>query len=178
MNESARRQRNLTMISQLESVTALKVTAIITDLEGHGLRPRIQCAYRSPSEQSRAYAHGTSKIRFGWHNITDRDEDRPAEFTPAAMAVDILDDDHPLSPPAPFLLMLASSAGAHGMRTGIDWGLPQSKREAIRRAISDRRWYAPVALGWDPCHVEPALGISPKAAQGKIREGVDPWGEQ
>ncbi len=40
--------------------------------------------------------------------------------------------------------------------TGIQWGLPIRIRGAIEQAIATSNWSAPVKIGWDPTHVQPA----------------------
>lgn len=148
MTEEQRHERNRAMLAQCWPVFARKIEAVIHDLEGHGLRPRIQCAWRSPADQLKAYQAGNSKLRFGFHNVTG------AGGHPEALAVDILDDDQPLDPPTRYLLMLASSVQAHGLQSGIRWGLSTWRRRKIDEAIAAKQWDAPVAIGWDPCHVE------------------------
>lgn len=115
MEETARRQRNFVRLGELHPVVRRKVAAIVSDLEGHGWRPRIQCAWRSPADQLAAFQGGYSKVKFGFHNVT------AGNGTHEALAADILDDDHPLEEPAPFLAHLRSSARAHGMEAPFSW---------------------------------------------------------
>lgn len=161
MTEPQRKRRNALMLSECSDWFAERASAIIRDLEGHGFRPRIQCAWRSPTEQLKAYKDGFSQLKFGLHNITRND-------LPWGFAADILDDDHPLQPGPKYLLMLASSAQPHGCQTGIEWGLSASRRIAIKAAIRARAWNFAGAWGWDPTHVE-AVGITATQAQaGKL----------
>ncbi len=150
MKEADRLARNATMLDQLYPTFRKKIAAVIGDLEGHRYRPRIQCAWRSPQEQREAYNSGHSKLLFGFHNVTG-DGGKPE-----ALAVDLLDDDHPCQEGKRFLLMMASSAQTHGCSTGVRWGLPTAMRTAIDKAIADKDWDAAVKIGWDPCHIEPA----------------------
>lgn len=149
MQESARKRRNQDRLAELFPTFRGRVRALIQELEKQGLRPRIQQAWRSPEEQRAAFESGHSKLLFGYHNVTG------PEGAPEALAVDLLDDDHPLNPPRDYLLRLAAAAETRRLRTGVRWGLPQSLRDAIDQAIAAADWRAPVKLGWDPCHVEP-----------------------
>ena len=148
MTDAERHNRNNLRLLQCWPSFARKVKAVLADLEGHGLRPRIQCAWRSPAAQLKAYQAGNSKLKFGFHNVTSR------AGKPEALAVDILDNDHPLEPPTRFLLMLAASSQAHELQSGIRWGLSTAGRKRIDQALAEKRWDAKVAVGWDPCHVE------------------------
>jgi hypothetical protein len=149
MNETDRRQRNRSRLLELHPRFARRVTAVIDEMESEGWRPRIQDAWRSPQAQAAAFAAGHSKLRFGFHNITG------AGGRPEALAVDLLDDDAPLTPGKPYLLRLAAAAGHAGLQTGIRWGLNTALARAIDQAIVDREWQAPVKIGWDPTHLEP-----------------------
>lgn len=164
MTEQDRQARNKERLSELHPAFAAKVESVIHDLEGHEFRPRIQDAARSPEAQLEAYQSGHSKLRFGFHNVTLKGK-------PCALAVDLLDDDHPSQESTRYLLMLASSAEAHGLTTGIRWGLPQKMRDAIDRAILLKTWDAPVKTGWDPCHVEPR-GMTASEAQKRVKAGT------
>ena len=158
MDEPARRQRNDRCCSELFPAFRARVTALIADLEGEHIRPRIQQAWRSPADQLTAFNSGHSKLRFGFHNVTG------AAGTPEALAVDLLDDDNPLHPPRRYLLRLAAAAERHGLITGIRWGLPGSLRAGIDRAIAAADWEAPVKIGWDPCHIE-VVGLTVRQAR-------------
>ena len=153
MTEKSRQARNAVRLQEIYHTVRPKFAAVLKDLEGHGLRPRIQEAWRSPADQLKAFKSGHSKLKYGYHNVTWPDG------SPAALAADILDDDHPLNPPTKFLLMLCASANAHGLGTGITWGLPKTLKFAIGAAIVSKTWDANVKTGWDPTHVE-TLGIS------------------
>jgi hypothetical protein len=157
MLEADRKSHNQTLLSQCHPWFRPKLQAVIKDLEGHGFRPRIQCAWRSPKDQLQAFQSGYSKLRFGFHNVTISGQC-------CSMATDVLDDDHALSPSGKYLLLLASSAQSHGLTTGLCWGLPMRLRQGIQAAIAGKRWDAPIKRGWDPCHVEPT-GLTPKQAQ-------------
>jgi hypothetical protein len=158
MNEQQRKQRNTQRIAELWPSFGQKIQAIITALEAQGLRPRIQDAWRSPADQLAAFNSGHSQLKFGFHNVTG------AGGKKEALAVDMLDDDHPLASAPAYLLQLAAAAEAQGFVTGIRWGLKPHLRQAVDAAIASQNWNAPVKIGWDPTHVQPT-GITESQAQ-------------
>ncbi len=105
--------------------------------------------------------HYRAKVRFGFHNVTAKDG------SPEGLAVDMLDDDHPLAPTKNYLLHLAAAAEKAGVVTGIRWGVPKKLIQAIDAAVAARDWDAQVKIGWDPTHVEP-VGLT--IAQAKSGE--------
>ena len=115
-------------------------------------------ALQLPEDQLTAYLNGNSKVKFGFHNVTGVDGRREA------LAVELLDDDAPLAPGAPYVLRLAAAA-AEGLATGALWGLPAKLKSGTEAAIAAGDFDAPVKIGWDPCHVEPT-GIT--IAQAKV----------
>lgn len=159
MKEEKRKQRNSDRLAELYPSFRTKIKAVIDDLESHGLRPRIQDAYRSPADQLIAFNTGHSKLKYGFHNVTGASGEKES------LAVDMLDDDYPAQESSEYLLQLAAAAEKQGLVTGIRWGLPQKLRYAIDMAIADQDWKAPVKIGWDPTHIEPT-GITP--AQAKV----------
>ncbi|MEO8149048.1 MAG: hypothetical protein ABI723_15485 [Bacteroidia bacterium] len=159
MTEADRNKRNTTKLAELYPTFKARLMRVIQKLEASGLRPRIQDAWRSPQDQLNAFNTGHSKLKFGFHNVTGADG-----VSKESLAVDMLDDDHPLNSALPYLLQLAAAAEANGLATGIRWGLPVDMRTAIDNAIAAKNWTAPVKIGWDPTHVEPA-GMT--AAQAK-----------
>src|SRR5258708_29977981 len=130
MNEQKRKERNTQRLTELWPAFAKKIKAVIADLEAAGLRPRIQDAYRSPADQLKAFNSGNSKLKFGFHNVTG------AGGKPESLAVDLLDDDHPLASPTPYLLRLAATAQKFGLETGVLWGLPSAMQQAVKQAIA------------------------------------------
>jgi len=158
MNEQQRKKRNTDRIAELWPSFGNKIKAVIATLEAQGLRPRIQEAYRSPADQLIAFNSGHSKLKFGFHNVTG------ANGAKEALAVDMLDDDHPLNPGTEYLLHLAAAAEAQGLITGIRWDLPQKLIDGIDAAIANQDWKAPVKVAWDPTHVQPT-GITPSQAK-------------
>jgi len=153
VKEAARNARNTDRLAQLHPNFRERVARVITSLEDQGLRPRIQDAWRSPQDQRAAFEAGRSQLLYGFHNVT------AADGTPEALAVDLLDDRHPLNPGKPYLLRLAAAAAAAGLVTGIRWGLPAKLVRAVETAIATADWTADVKIGWDPTHLEP-VGVS------------------
>ena len=66
--------------------------AVLKELESAGLRPRIQDAWRSEKDQADAYRRGTTKVLYGFHNVTGPDGAQEA------LAADILDDNNLYTP--------------------------------------------------------------------------------
>jgi len=112
MKETDRKKSNDTRLLELFATFRVRVEKVIVVLESEGIRPRIQNAWRSPADQLKAFNSGHSKLKFGFHNVTASDG------TKEALAVDLLDDDHPLGPTKNYLLQLAAAAEAEGLITG------------------------------------------------------------
>jgi hypothetical protein len=163
MKEVDRKMRNLTRLDELHPSFHARIERVILALEAKGIRPRIQEAWRSPARQEQAFLRGTSRLRFGFHNVTRHDG------KPNAFAVDLLDDNFPLKPGKKYLLQLAAAAEAEGLITGIRWGLPDKLAAAIDAAIAAENWNANVKVGWDPTHVEPA-----HITVAQARDGITP----
>jgi hypothetical protein len=161
MNEPARQQRNQQKLAELYPTFRVRIAAVIAELEGKGIRPRIQDAWRSPEDQLAAFNSGHSKLKYGFHNVTGVGGVREA------LAVDLLDDDSPLTPSQSYLLRVAAAAQARGLTTGIRWGLPKALAAAIDAAIAAGMWQAPVKVGWDPTHIEPVGLRATEAKAGK-----------
>lgn len=158
MTDEKRQQRNTSRATELFPTFRTRIKAVLADLESQGFRPRIQDAWRSPDDQLAAFNSGHSQLKFGFHNVTG------AGGTKEALAVDMLDDDHPAREGPEYLLHLAAAAEKQGLTTGIRWGLPAKLRAGIDDAIANKDWKAPVKVGWDPSHVEPK-GITPAEAK-------------
>jgi len=174
MNERERIKRNSSRLSELYPPFAKVVFQVISDVEAAGYRPRIQEAYRSPKEQLEAYRSGNSRLRFGFHNVTNRDG------RPEALAVDLYDDDRPLNPTTAYFLRLSALAWHYGLATGILWGLSEVQKRAITAAIQDRDWSRPVRVGWDAWHIEPKGLTASQARQGtrpKLTVAPTPFSE-
>jgi len=161
MKEPARKARNAERKATLYPTFAARLEQVIKELEDEKLRPRIQDAWRSPEEQLIKYNEGHAKLKYGFHNVTG------AGGVKEALAVDLLDDDAPLTPGTPYILRLAAAAERQGLTTGARWGLPIKLRQAIDKAIAERNWDAPVKVGWDPLHVEPTGITVAEAKAGK-----------
>jgi hypothetical protein len=161
MKEPDRQKRNESSLLELYPTFRVRLKKVLDALESNGIRPRIQAAWRSPAEQREAFDSGHSKLLFGFHNVTG------ADGTPESLAVDLLDDDSPLSPGKPYLLQLAAAAEAAGLVSGIRWGIPKKLAEAIDAAIASQDWNANVKVGWDPTHVEPTNITVAQARAGK-----------
>ena len=150
MTEELRRQRNAVKLLELHTVFAARILHLIGVMEAAGYRPRIQQAYRSIEEQQQNLAKGTSEVTWSFHNATNEDG------TPAALAVDLLDDDAPLNPRKAYLMRLAIEGAAIKVRTGILWGLSDGPRSRLEAAIRAGQVGWVGALGWDCCHCEPS----------------------
>ena len=158
MNEQQRKQRNQQRVTELWPSFGQKIEAVIAAMEAAGLRPRIQDAWRSPEDQLIAFNTGHSKLKYGFHNVTG------AGGHKEALAVDMLDDDHPLNSAPAYLLQLAAIAESQGLVTGIRWGLEPPMAKAVNDAIASQNWNAPVKIGWDPTHIQPT-GITESEAK-------------
>lgn len=159
MTEPQRQQRNAERLAELFPTFRARIAQVIKDLEAMGVKPRIQDAYRSPGDQLKAFNSGHSKLKFGFHNVTGQNGKKES------LAVDMLDDDNPLSLSISYLLKLAWAGEKNGLITGIRWGVkPQGLIDGINAAIAAKDWNANVKVGWDPSHVEP-IDISVSGAK-------------
>ena len=153
MKESARKERNRQRLTECFPAYAKRLEAVIRGLEAEGFRPRIQDAHRSIEDQLEAFRKGNSRVKFGFHNVTG------ANGKSESLAVDLLDDDNPTTPPRKYLIRLAGIAAAHELQTGIFFGLPAALRKGVSRAIEENDFSGAVKIGFDPTHVE-VTGIS------------------
>ena len=158
MNEVERKARNESRLAELHPVFRAQVVAILAEMEREGYRPRLQEAWRSPEMQAAAFHAGTSKLKYGFHNVTAEDGTREA------LAADIIDDNHVEEPPRDYILHLAAAALRTGCMTGAFFDLSTKQTNALYKALVDSNWNAAVATGWDPCHVQ-VLGITVAEAQ-------------
>ncbi len=161
MTDVARKQRNQQRLEECFPAFAGKVASVISDLEGQGLRPRIQDAHRTIADQLKAFNNGFSRVKFGFHNVT------AADGTPEALAVDLLDDSHPLNPPREYLIRLAAAGQAEGLQTGIFFGLPAVLRAGLENAVTTLDFNPAVKIGFDPTHLEVANITIAEAKAGK-----------
>jgi hypothetical protein len=151
MTQTQRQALNAARLLKTNEKVRPKFAAILKDLESHGWQPLIDAGvWRSPSEQLAKVKAGFSKVRWSFHNATTPDG------KPDALAVDITDARWGWDSPKAFWLMLAASAEAHQLTTGIYWGLNKARRDAIHEAIAKRNFSNPqISTGWDEAHVEP-----------------------
>lgn len=160
MTEIARIERNRDRLQECDGIFRHALARMLADLQAQGFRPRIQDAWRSPADEERAYVTGHSEVRRGFHSVTNPDG------SPAALAADVLDDDRPLAPSRAYVLALTRTARAHGLQTGILWGLPAITRGQLDAALAaGTDWTGPV--GWDVLHVEIAGLTIAEALAGK-----------
>lgn len=172
MDEERRKKRNAEKLAELYPTFRDRISAVVTELESHGFRPRIQEAWRSEADQLKAFNANFSQLKFGFHNVTADDG------TKEALAVDMVDDDLVNGVPVEytqteFLLWLAAEAQKQGLVSGIRWGLLRLEPDtlaaaaiaAIDNAISIGDWKAILEhLGWDPSHIQPP-DITPEDAR-------------
>ena len=162
MQEPARLARNKERLTECFSTFAARVALVIKDMEAQGFRPRIQDAHRTIEQQAADVAAGHSTVLFGFHNVTG------ANGKPEALAVDMLDDDHPVDGvPRKYLITLASVAKKHGLHSGIFFFKkepPPGTREALQTAVDALNFDTHVVIGFDPTHLE-ATGITIAQAQ-------------
>jgi hypothetical protein len=162
MNETARKQRNQQRLTECFPKFAKRVEAVIKALEAQGFRPRIQDAHRSLEDQLKAFNNGTSKVKFGFHNILGAN----GKFE--SLAVDLLDDDKPLSPTRKYIILLAEAAQANELHPGSFFGLPAPLRKGLNQAIKDHNFSTTIKIGFDPTHIE-ATGLTIDEAKGGKR---------
>ena len=148
MLERERIQRNQSRLLELYPSMRSGVQAVLQEMESAGYRPRIQEAWRSAEDQLRAYNAGTSKVKFGFHNVTATNGSKEA------LAADIIDDNRPFNTKTDFMLHLTAAAERNGLTSGIRWGLTDTQSKAIDDAIAAKTWTVPIHVGWDPLHVE------------------------
>lgn len=150
MNEAGRIARNAQRFTELDAIFARRCERIFTELEAQNLRPRAQIAWRSPEDQLEAVRTGHSEVRWGFHNATR------ADGTPEALALDIVDDDHPLNAPRSFVLRVSIAALHQTCKTGADFGLPLVQKRIFWRAMAEGDTAYKGPLGWDSLHIQPA----------------------
>jgi LysM domain len=164
MKEPDRQARNKQRLTEMDPSMRVPVRGVLTRLEKHGFRPRIQAAWRSKADQLAAYNAGRSQVKFGFHNISGPGPAHPKQ----SLACDVLDDDNPLNPGTTYLLRLAIAAHAEHLHTGILWGLKPALAAGVSAAIASLDTGRDVQVGWDPTHLEP-VGISITQAKAGAR---------
>jgi hypothetical protein len=162
MQEAARIARNQERLGECFPTFAARVAAVIADMEAQGFRPRIQDAHRTIEQQAADVAAGHSTVRFGFHNVTG------AGGKPESLAVDMLDDDHPLDDvPRKYLITLASVGKKHGLNSGIFFFKrepPPGTRQALQAAVDSLNFDPGITMGFDPTHLE-TTGVTIAQAQ-------------
>src|SRR5258707_5650237 len=158
MLEAERIENNKNKLLELYPPYRPLIDGVMKDMEAAGYRPRLQTAWRSPADQLDAYKKGTSKVQFGFHNVTG------ANGAKESLATDIWDDDRLEQVKVDFMLHLAAAAEARGLITGIRWDLADEDAVLIDIALQNQNWGAKIRVGWDPLHVEP-VGITIQEAK-------------
>lgn len=131
-----------------------KVAACLADLEGHGEHPKIFEAKRTEAQQREKVRLGFSKTMNSFHLKRGSDS--------GARAADVADKNTGWNASKRFWLKLASAALAHGLGSGILFGLNGKQQRALMQAIERLRvanWPQShpdyqVRTGWDPAHLE------------------------
>lgn len=162
MNEPARKQRNKQRLTECFPAFARRVEAVIKDLEAQGFRPRIQDAHRSLEDQLKAFNGGFSKTKFGFHNIMG------SNGKSESLAVDLLDDNRPLSPSRKYIILLAAAAQAHELHPGSFFGLEPPLDKGLQTAIDNKDFNPNIKIGFDPTHIE-ATGVTINQAKNGAR---------
>jgi hypothetical protein len=161
MKEKARLARNKQRLTECFPTFAARVAAVIADMEAKNFRPRIQDAHRSIADQAQAVHDGFSQVLFGFHNVTG------ANGKPEALAVDMLDDDHPTNMSRKYLITLASVAQKNGLNSGIFFNLSANARTKLQKAINALDFNPSIKMGFDPTHLEPTGITIAQAKAGK-----------
>src|SRR5262245_19127281 len=129
MKEAARKARNKERLGECFLAFAKRVERVIAEMEDEGFRPRIQDAHRTIKAQHDAVKNGFSTVKFGFHNVTG------AGGKPDSLAVDLLDDDSPLSPSRKYVITLASVAQKQKLHSGIFFRLETTaEKNALQAA--------------------------------------------
>jgi len=166
MNEADRKAYNQNKLKDIYPFFRTKIEAVIREMELAGYRPRVQTAWRSPADQLDAYRRGTSKVQYGFHNVTGTNGEKEA------LAADIWDDDLLQKVKVNFMLRLAAAAEANGLITGIRWDLPDEDSVLIGIALQNKNWDAKIRVGWDPLHVEVTGMTTQEAREGRRPDRV------
>jgi hypothetical protein len=158
MNEAQRIANNQMKLQELYPSLRTRMETVLKEMEKAGYRPRLQTAWRSEADQLEAYRRGTTKVKFGFHNITGANGEKES------LAADVWDDDRLEQVKVDFMLHLVAAAEAQGLTTGIRWDLADEDQKLIDLAVKHQIWDAKLRVGWDPLHVEP-VGITIQEAK-------------
>jgi hypothetical protein len=162
MKEANRVARNKQRLTECFPAFAKRVAKTIKEMEDLGFRPRIQDAHRSIEDQKKAVEGGFSHVLFGFHNVTG------ASGKPESLAVDLIDDDHPLNSPRKYVITLAQLAQKNGLHSGIFFRLKTAgERKALQAAIDNLDFNLKIRIGFDPTHLEPTGLTIAEAKAGK-----------
>ena len=161
-NDSERAAMNRKRLLKMYPTMRPKIEAVIRDMEGKGWKPVIDGqVHRTPAEQAALKAKGVSKVSYSYHTVTG------PNGRPESLAADIVDVRYGWDAPPKYWLQLAACAEAHGLTTGIRWGLNKVKRALLESILRKKDWGAKYAMGWDAAHVEAkGIGLS-QAKAGK-----------
>jgi hypothetical protein len=150
-----------------------KFAAVLVDMEGKGWKPVVaENIFRTPAEQRRLVREGKSKTLSSFHTCTAEDG------IPEALAMDVYDIRTPFNEPVRFFLELRSSARAHGLTTGAEFGLSRAQRARLDDVIRRRAFAEKTVVGWDGWHVQPRtedLSLA-KAKAGRRPTFTDTYG--
>src|SRR5262245_57784695 len=134
MNEADRKLYNQNKLQELYPYFRTRIEAVIKEMELSGYRPRVQTAWRSAADQLDAYRRGTSRLQYGFHNVTGINNEKEA------LAADIWDDDLLDKVKVDYMLHLAAAAEAQGLITGIRWDLKDEDSVLIDIALQNKNW--------------------------------------
>jgi hypothetical protein len=170
-----RHEHNIAMLRNVHPQMARKIQAVLKDLEGHGFRPKIYSAYRSPEEQAEKVRKGYSKVSFSFHNAVRWVN---GKRVPSALACDIADERWGWSRPEGeaarlwdrFWITLGRSGHVHGLEWGGYWGLSAVDRAKLKAAITLRNFGFGGRLGWDIAHLQ----LLPNSMLAQVRRGYVP----
>ena len=152
MKRQTPEEQNQVGLALLDERIRSNVASVIRDLELAGYDAVIdRGVWRSPQEQELLFAKGATKVKWGYHCNTKPDG------TPASLAADIVPQKRGWDAPQDYWLRLGAAAAKHGLTWGGLW-FP-TKRASIQAAelkcvLAEQRWDSPIALGWDPAHVQ------------------------
>lgn len=149
MTDEKRKAHNTEMLDQVYVPMARIIRSMLIDMEDRGFRPRIGSAWRSEKEQLEKFRKHLSHVPWGFHCATKPDG------SPEALAVDFIDEDFPVNMRLSFALCLLWAADAHGLTTGILFGLPGAYQALLIRHARMMDFAFPTKrIGWDAGHVE------------------------
>ena len=150
MDDSARHANNTMKLRFCNPAFASLVILAISDMEPEGFKPRIGEVWRSPEDQLEKFKAGLTHVRWGFHCATTPDG------KPDSLAVDMIDEEHPLDMALRFSLCLLWASTRRGLSTGLLFGLPTTHKNTLLVRAAAKDWdYKTKRIGWDGGHVEP-----------------------